>query len=314
MGFAELMLICLSLFCAGLAAAEDCGYSLHTSHPADGNWIELWGENSVTVPTVNLTRPAVRWTYPYSVHPIYHQNQTINATFFGGQDLANGTIRVVVDSLHYSSFMSAVDVLDDPVNLTAASGAVGPCKLNATGDASFAIPGMPSGIYSIYVTCENSSIVLSASPLLITQTDIRVETPPEISAGDFITVNIELNNGSDSRPLVFGAFIVSDRDYRALSLNISGDGTINGTLINFVWNENALEIEGDFHPNWDLFAKLLMIFPENSAASIQDSADGKVELYLITEDYWAPGTYVLTSCVLSEETVVGMNQTEVVII
>ena len=252
------------------------------------------------VPKVSLTRAGVNWTYPYAVHPIYHQNQTINATFFGARDLANGTIRVVVDSLHYSSFMSAVDVLDGPVNLTAASGAIGPHQLNATGDASFAIPEMPSGMYSIYVICENSSIVLCASPLLIAQTDIRVETPPEISAGDFIPVNIELDNGSEGRPLVFGAFIVSDRDYRALSLNISGDGTINGTLINFVWNENALEIEGDFHPNWDLFAKLLMIFPENSAASVQDSADGKVELYLITEDSWEPGTYLLTCCVLSD--------------
>lgn len=314
MGFANLILICIFLFCPGVAVAGDCGYSHHTSHPADGNWIELWGENSVMVPTVNLTRPAVRWTYPYSVHPIYHHNQTINATFFGAQDLANGTIKVFVDDLHYSSFMGAVDVLDSPANLTAASGAVGPYKLNSTGDASFAIPGMPSGIYSIYVIYENSSIVLSASPLLVTETDIRVETPPEIFAGDFIPVNIELNNGSEGRPLVFGAFIVSDQDYRALSLNISGDGTINGTLINLTWNENALEIEGDFHPNWDLFAKLLMIFPANSAASMQDSVEGKVELFLITEDYWAPGTYVLTCCVLSDGAVVGLNQTEVVIV
>ena len=314
MGFAELMLICLSLFCAGVAATEDCGYSLHTSHPADGNWIELRGDNSVTVPTVNLTRPAVRWTYPYSVHPIYHQNQTINATFFGGQDLANGTIRVVVDSLHYSSFMSAVDVLDGPVNLTGASGAVGPHKLNATGDASFAIPGMPSGIYSIYVTCENSSIVLCASPLLVTETDMEVSTPPVTSAGDLLEVKVKLDDGYDGRPLTYGTFIVSAEDYRALTFNITGDGSRPGTVVNLRWNEEALSIQGDFDIGWDLLARMLMIFPRDSAAALQDSVDGEVTLYMITEDDWAPGAYILTSIVLSEEGVVGLNQTEVMIV
>ncbi len=314
MGFAKLILICLSLFCPGVAAAGDCGYLHHSSHHADGNWIELLGENSIMVPKVSLTRAGVNWTYPYAVHPVYHQDQTINATFFGARDLANGTIQIVVDSLHYSSFMSAVDVLDGTSNLTSGCHVFGPYQLNSAGDASFSLPGMASGMYSIYVIYENSSVPLSASPLLITETEIEVETPAEIFAGDFIPVNIKLDDGSSDRPHVFGAFIVSDRDYRLLGLNISGNGTVNGTLINLAWNENVMEIVGDLHPNWDLFAKLLMIFPENSAASMQDSVVGKVELYLITEDDWAPGTYVLTCCVLSDGAVVGLNQMEVVIV
>lgn len=314
MGFAKLILICLSLFCPGVSVAADCGNLHHANHYSDGNWIELQGESSIMVPMVSLTRAGVNWTYPYSVHPVYHQNQTINATFFGVRDLANGTIQVVVDCLHYTSFMSAVDVLDGPSNLTSGCIGFGPYQLNSAGDTSFSLPGMASGMYSIYIICENSSAPLSASPLLVTEMEMEVETPPEISAGDLIPVNIKLKDGSSDRPQVFGAFIVSARDYRALGLNISGNGTVGDTLVNLVWKENALEIEGDLRPSWDLFAKLLMIFPENSTASMQDSVEGKVELYLITEDGWSPGTYVLTCCVISDGAVVGLNQMEVVIV
>lgn len=266
------------------------------------------------VPNVNLARPAVSWTYPYDLHPVYHQNQTISGTFFGATDLANRTIELQAAKLHYSSFMSAVNVLDAPVNLTDVSGAFGALKLNATGDASFALPGMPCGIYAIYVTDENSSAVISAAPLLVAETEIEVETPSEIFAGDLIPVNIKLNNGSDSRLLHFGAFIVSAEDYRGLSLNITGDGTSNGTLITATWVGDPMEVQGDFDVSWDLFARLLMIFPQDSAAALQDSADSDVELYMITEDDWEPGTYVLTCCALSDDAVVGLNQTEVVIV
>ena len=56
-----------------------------------------------------------------------------------------------------------------------------------------------------------------------------------------------------------------------------------------------------------------MIFPQNSAAALEESAEGEVELYMITEEDWEPGRYVLTCLVLSEGDLVGLNQTEVVI-
>jgi methanogen extracellular protein (TIGR04279 family) len=315
MAFVKMMLICLSLLIVGVAAAQNFDSLHHMSHSAEGNWVELQGENSVMVPNLTLARPAVSWTYPYAVHPIYQQNQTISGTFFGARDLADCTVKVLAAKLHFSSFMGAVNVLDGPVTIADTYGTFGARQLNATGDASFAIPGMPCGIYSLYVIDENSSTVLSASPFLVTETEIEVETPSEISAGDLLPVNVELEleNGSDGRPLVFGAFIVSAWDYRGLSLEITGDGTINGTSIGAAWNENAIVIQGDFHPSWDLLARLLMIFPENSAAAMQDSLDGDVELYMITDDSWEPGNYVLTCCVISEGTVVGLDQTEVAI-
>jgi methanogen extracellular protein (TIGR04279 family) len=313
MGFVKLMLICLSLIIAGVAAAQNFDSLHHASDPSEGNWVELLGENSLMVPNVNLSRPGVSWTYPYDVHPVYHQNQTISGTFFGARDLANGTIEPQTAELHYSSFMSAVNVLDGPVNLKDASGALSAYNLNATGDASFSIPAMPVGIYAVYIIDEKSSKVLSASPLLVTETEIEVESPSEISAGDLFPVNVRLKDGSDGRLLHFGAFIVSAEDYRGLSLNITGDGTSNGTLITATWIGDPMEVQGDFDVSWDLLARLLMIFPMNSAAALQDSADGEVELYMITEDDWEPGTYVLTCIVLSDDAVVGLDQMKVAI-
>ena len=71
---------------------------------------------------MNLTRPGVSWTYPYEVHPIYQQNQTIYGTFFGARDPANETIEVQIADLHYSSFIGAVDVLNGSVIEASATG------------------------------------------------------------------------------------------------------------------------------------------------------------------------------------------------
>jgi len=308
-----MMLICFSLLSLGVYQAQTFGSTHHASDPDDGNWVELRGDNSVLVPTVTLKRPNVSWTYPYGVHPVYGQNQMIRSTFFGARDLS-GTVNVTLAQLHYSSFMGVVGVLDGPVAIADVLYTFGPFTLNASGDASFSLPGAPAGIYSLYVIDVNSSKVLTASPLLVTETEIKVEAPREISAGDLLPLSVEIENESDGRPRVVGAFMLSDRDYRALALNITGDGTIEGTLIAVTWNGDAFEIRGGFHPSWDLFSNLLMIFPEDSAAAIQDSVDGDADLYLITEDTWAAGTYVLTCCVISEGIVLGLNQTEVEIV
>jgi len=129
-----------------------------------------------------------------------------------------------------------------------------------------------------------------------------------------LEVKVKLDDGYDGRPLTYGTFIVSAEDYRALTFNITGDGSRPGTVVNLRWNEEALSIQGDFDIGWDLLARMLMIFPRDSAAALQDSVDGEVTLYMITEDDWAPGAYILTSIVLSEEGVVGLNQTEVMIV
>lgn len=314
MGFAKMMLICLSLVVAGVGQAQTFESTHHTSHPADGNWVELQGDADVMIPAVNLARIDACWTYPYSIHPVYIENQTIRGTFFGDPSQADGWIRIIPAILHYSSFMSAVGALDGTFNITDSDGVVGAFSSNATGDASFSIPGMAAGLYALYIVDETSSTVLAASPLLVTEKVMEVAAPSEISAGDLLPVKVQVANWSEGRPLVFGAIMLSDRDYRGLDLNITGDGTISGTQIAVAWKDDEFEIQGDFHPEWELFAELLMIFPENSAAAVQDSPDGEVDLNLITEKSWVPGPYVLTCCSISEGTVVGINQTAVLIL
>jgi methanogen extracellular protein (TIGR04279 family) len=314
MGFAKLILICLSLLVAGVVQASNLETSHHSRDPSEGNWVELQGENAVVIPNVTLSRSALSWTYPYNRYPIYHQNQTVSGTFFGSKDLANGTIELRTAPISSTSFLASVDVLDDHINLTDASPASAPLKLNYSGDAHFSFPAMPTGIYAVYVTSDNSSSVLSASPVLIAEKEVVVEAPQEVRAGDILPVRVTLKDGSDSYDLHYGAFMVSAEDYRGLSLNLTGDGTLDGTLIKVTWNEEELDIEGDFDVGWDLLARLLLIFPMNSAAALQDSADGEAELNMITEDGWKPGSYVLTCCVISEDAMVGLNQTEVVII
>jgi len=265
------------------------------------------------VPKVTLNRPGVCWTYPYQTHPVYDQNRTGSATFFGGRDLADCTVEIWAERFNLSRFLSAVGLLDGPENSTCGPELLGAIHLNATGDGSFAVPGMPPGIYAIYVADENSSALLSASPLLVAETEMVVETPPQIRPGDLFPVKVGLEDRSPGRHLHYGAFAVSVEDYRRLSLEATGDGTLNGTLITAIWNEERLEIEGDLEVGWDLLARLLMIFPQNSAAALEESAEGEVELYMITEEDWEPGRYVLTCLVLSEGDLVGLNQTEVVI-
>src|SRR5690606_36738962 len=142
MGFAKMMLICLSLVVAGDGQAQTFESTHHTSHPADGNWVELQGDAGVMVPPVNLARIDACWTYPYSIHPGHTETQTSRGTFFGAPSQAAGWIRVMPAILHYSSLRSAVGSRAGPCTTTDSDGVGGASPSSATGDASFSIPGM----------------------------------------------------------------------------------------------------------------------------------------------------------------------------
>ncbi|MHC1594630.1 MAG: TIGR04279 domain-containing protein [Methanotrichaceae archaeon] len=303
------MLICFLLLSAG-AAAQNYSSSYHSCDPVEGNWTQIEGTNFIRMPVISLARPDTNWTYPYDRQPVSSSNETISGIFFGSSSLANATVEICIAPLNSSAFLSAVNVLDLPVDINCSGD---PFRLNSSGDLSFAMPGRSPGIYALYVIDKNATVVLSASLIIVAEEKITVEVPSEIPAGFPLEVKVQTSNRSDGRSRHYGAFLVPSSGYEAANLTMTGNGTRQGTWFAINVGADSVEIPGDLDVSMDLLMELLVLFPHSTVA-LQDTTEQEAELYLITEPDWEPGTYILTSAVLVEDGIIGLEQVELELI
>ncbi len=304
------MLICFLFLSVGVAA-QNYSSSYHSCDPVEGNWTQIEGTNFIRMPVIGLARPDTNWTYPYDHHPVTSSNETISGIFFGSSSLANATVEICIASLNSSAFLSAVNVLDLPVDINCSGDSF---RLNSSGDSSFAVQGRSPGIYALYVIERNATVVLSASLIIVAEEKIAVEVPSEIPAGYPLEVKVQTSNRSDGRSRHYGAFLVPANDYEAANLTMTGNGTRQGTWFAINTGVDSVEIPGDLDVSMDLLVDLLVLFPSNSAVALQDTPKQDAELYLITEPDWEPGTYILTSIVLVEGGIIGLEQVELELI
>ncbi len=304
------MLICFLLLSAG-AAAQNYSSSYHSCDPVEGNWTQIEGTNFIRMPVISLARLDTNWTYPYDRQPVSSSNETISGIFFGSSSLANATVEICIALLNSSAFLSAVNVLDLPVDINCSGDSF---RLNSSGDLSFAMPGRSPGIYALYVIERNATVVLSASLIIVAEEVITVEVPSEIPTGFPLEVKVQTSNRSDGRSRHYGAFLVPSSCYEAANLTMTGNGTRRGTWFAINMGADSVEFPGDLDVSMDLLMDLLVLFPPNSAVALQDTPKQEAELYLITEPDWEPGTYILTSVVLVEDGIIGLEQVELELI
>jgi hypothetical protein len=115
---------------------------------SERSWISLEGNNTIQMPSVGFASQGANWTYPFPFFPVYAKNQTISGSILCKAELAGREARVSISTFSMQNLLSALQALD---NETATVDSGLPIKLNGTGDARFAIQGVPSGLYTIMV-------------------------------------------------------------------------------------------------------------------------------------------------------------------
>jgi methanogen extracellular protein (TIGR04279 family) len=244
--------------------------------------LNLDGANQIETPFMNSS---MNKTYLEDHLLVYAENQSLNGTFSGPISMAGSDIKVCISGFDIAKFLSPYSAGAGMMNNCSGPSA----KLNSTGVARFIVPGVPSGMYTLFVIDKNSSAALMAMPLLITQRNLTIQTPEKIMAGDVLKIKMNTTDaGNQTR--IFAAVMISIKDYENASINLM-NGTKNITLS---LGSKSIEIKEMPSLSSDLLMEMMYLLPQNSAVGMQESQNQEAELSLITDAQWPKGFYILT--------------------
>ncbi len=115
--------------------------------------------------------------------------------------------------------------------------------------------------------------------------------------------------------MIYGAIMISSQDYATAKLNLTTNGTEESLLTTISLDNNSMQVQGMPRISTDLLMNLTAILPQNCAVAMQPSKEPEVELYLLTDQAWAKGEYILTSAVYSSgEGLMGLRQDRVEVV
>jgi methanogen extracellular protein (TIGR04279 family) len=257
--------------------------------------LNIDGANQIELPFLSTS---MNKTFTEDHILVYAENQSINCTFFGPIARAGSDVKVCISSSDIAKFLS-------PSLLKEGNNSSGPfAKLNSTGAASFTVPGVSGGMYTLLVIDKNSSVALMAMPLLITPGNLTIQTPKKIIAGEVLKIKMN-TTAAGNQTMIFAAVMISIQDYENASINLQ-NGTKNITLS---LRSKSLEIVGKPSLSSDLLMEVMYLLPQNSAVGMQESQNQDAELSLITDAQWPKEFYILICVTYSPgRGLMGLNQ------
>jgi methanogen extracellular protein (TIGR04279 family) len=307
----QILLISLLCFCFA-ATAEDYASVPNDRELSERCWISLEGNNTIQMPLVSFAGPGANWTYPFTFFPVYAENQTISGSVLCRAEMTGREVRVCISDFSMERLLSALTAQD---NETVAADGDLPIRLNDTGDARFAIQGVPSGLYTITVADTLNSTIIAATPVLVAEGEIATNFPSEVEAGDILQLGIETPQKWGNESKFYGAIMISSQDYATAGLSLTTNGTEESLLSTIAVGNSSMQIQGLPRVSTDLLMNLSAILPQNSTVAMQPSTEPEVELYLLTDSALAKGEYILTSAVYSpKKGLMGMRQGTVEVI
>lgn len=303
------LLIVLLLGAGGLARAanstEDSNYSQEASQ------IMLNATELLRLPHLSIINPEANFTYtfPHSHFPVYAENQSMTGLFKAPEGLAGSAIKLCLSGFSVTGFLESLA----PEGLSNPQCQGTMIELNATGQSPINLQGTKRGLYTLSAIEENNTInttMLSTSflPLLVVSRNLTLDMPDNLSAGEPLLLRINDSSGfNQSR--IFAAVLVSRSDYENASLSLETNGTSKGLNSTIAIGNKTLEVPGLPSLSMDLMMKLMYLLPEDSGVGMQESKAPGVEIYIITDEQWLKGEYILSCAVYAPgEGLVGVKQ------
>ena len=300
----RIILVLLLLFLQASNTSAVDGSSI--SRAGEKSAIYFDEQNAIGIPQASLIDRNSNRAFPFHTLAMYEDNQTISGTFQGPSTLAGTEVRVTIASFNISKFMSFLN--NNNSTRQDVNGSL--ILLNASGDASFSLAGLPDGAYIISMIDEHNSTLLSASPLLVTIGELSIDAPGNLPAGDPISMTIKSPGGEVDK--IYAAIMISKQDYDSAKLEISTNNTSQGLLTSIFLGNESRQIQGLPSISSQFLMGMLPILPQNSAIAMQESNESEAKLVLITDNTWQKGSYILTSAVYAPgKGILGLKQTAV---
>jgi len=265
--------------------------------------ITLDGTNPISISVPHLSIGA-NGSYSYDQVPVLRENQSINGSLSGANPSA---VEICIDQLSVTKLLNS-----SPASGSHASCSGPSAALNQT-ERNFTLPGIKSGVYNLSAFDMNGTLLTSLY-MMVSKENLSLQIPDSILAGEPLKVKANISLEDQNQSLIFGAIMISAEDYQNMSLTLTSKdaGGYNSTLSLGDRSELLPEFS---HISLDLAMNLINLLPSNSAVGMQESQQSEVELYLLTEETWPKGEYIMTYAVYSrQEGLLDLKQQKIMVI
>lgn len=346
-------------------SGESIIFADHSESPTEGNWIHLSGGKEIQLPqplsftyygpdslkkagtTIELKSESNKgnntklvFTYPYSTHPFYTENQTVTMDFNGSSSFkkqkvdiylvkgpsvrsAKETLRDVVDN----KTMSVEEVLDNSKICYTKVSATLDKKGDLVEPVNFGC--LQPGSYGVVMTLadhkdkkeksekKEESKVLSATCFEVVNYELETTAVDALEEGKNLDVDLCLKDAPAKENVTYGAILVKKDAYKA-DINLSTDGTRAETdvFINGIGIANDLGINSTNYKsklNKNELSTEMQTFIGEGNGTISIGEKNQSDLSLTTFDL-LPGDYILfTGAYEKGKGLVGIDQKELTI-
>lgn len=355
-----------------VASVEKGGESFlfadHSGSQNEGNWIHLSGGKEIQLPqplsftyngpdtltkkgaTIKLKSESgngndtkIVFTYPYSTHPFYTENQKVKMDFYGSSAFKNQKVNIyLVKAFDVSCakevFGNIVDYNASSIEEILDNSNIPYTKLSATLDKNGDLVKpvnfgyLTPDSYGIIMTLadkdkeentqpdseeKNECKVLSATCFEVVKYELKTKTVDTLKEGKNFDVDLSLMDTSAKESVTYGAMLIKKDAYKA-DINLSTNGTIAGTDL-FI---NDIGIVSDLGINSTNYkSKLSKSDLSNEIQTFIGEGDGTISigeenqntLSLTTFDL-LPGDYILfTGAYEKGKGLVGIDQKKLTI-
>jgi methanogen extracellular protein (TIGR04279 family) len=269
------------------------------------NNIDLMDMEYARTPHIIISWQEENGSAQYNRIYIQESDKNISGIYRGG--LVNSTLSVGTAKINVSGIRDALDETIFLLNEVDVSFGM-PVRADGEGVARFNIAGLAHGNYLLYLN--NESQLLCTQPLIIAE-EFSLRAPVIISSGDTLKCMVGFKIKEIDKAYYYAAILMPVADFENFMIYVNGNRdnattnkTASITLSNSDASLNVPSTLEDF-PLQDLFS----IIPFNSAFAFQKATSSNVELYLMTDEDWPRGKYILTCAAYSPGIgIVGMGQ------
>jgi methanogen extracellular protein (TIGR04279 family) len=351
-----------------IASIEKGGESVifadHSESPTEGNWIHLSGGKEIQLPqplsftyngpntlqkagaTIKLKSESdkekntkIVFTYPYSTHPFYTEDQKVTMGFNGSSAFKKQKVDIyLVKSVDVPCVKKVlIGVMNDKTKNV--EEALGNCtsytKVSATLDKNgdllepISFGCLKPGSYGIVMTLadqkdkkeksekKDESKVLSATVFEVVNYELKADAADTLKEGDNLDVDLCLKDAPAEKNVTYGAVLIKKDAYKA-DINLSTNGTRAGTdlFINDIGIVRDLGINSTNYKSKlsqsELSNEIQALIGEGNG-TISIGAKNQNTLSLTTFDL-LPGDYILfTGAYEKGKGLVGIDQKELTI-
>ena len=175
--------------------------------------------------------------------------------------------------------------------------------------------GRRSGLYAVYAIDGNRSTIAPAQAFFLTEGEAILQLEDSINPENS-SIKINLSTGSEKeRKRLFAAAIMPRKEYENTTIRLVANESNPWPVLALSSSTRSIEIVANPATAYKQLMDMISLLPEDSAISMQESAQSSVTLVLLADGPWKKGEYMINCAIYSPAVgVEGLKQSIVEVV